>query len=74
MAPWSAEQREEARRFLVEEALYNDREVACMTDDELNRTFRLCLANLDDMQAVSDPAAKAALLDDADSQSIGIVD
>lgn len=60
----NGEQRESARRFLVEEGLYSDRELASMTDEELALTYRLCLDSLDDMQAVSDPVAKAAFLDD----------
>jgi len=61
MANISREQRQSAADFLVQERIYNSNEVEHMSDAELIAEYRLNLDNLDELQAISDPAAKAIM-------------
>ena len=47
-----------AKQFLVQEGIYNSDEVEHFTVAELVNEYRLTLDNLDELQAISDPAAK----------------
>lgn len=48
-----------AKEFLVREGIYNSDELEHLTDAQLVSEYRLSLDNLDELQAISDPAAKA---------------